>query len=238
MSAATNRAASQQRSREITAHHEAGHVVVALALGLPVTSVSIEALGSSLGRFSMPVPDEDWGPLEPEDVGYFESQIVVLFAGPFAERRHGHSRCWRSHGCNDFSSAADLLDHLDCLPGSRRARVSSLQQRADLLVERRWPAICHMAHMLLEVNRLEGAELLEVFRQAADKSMSLANMTQSDVDQIAINLYLSRLPIERAIVDRVRADASTDALVAELGVSQQLMRGLWAKRAAAARCRS
>ena len=64
---------------ERTAYHEAGHAVMALALGRPVDHVSIRPDAQRLGHcdFRKPVfrPSEDW----------LEREMLISLAGPAAE---------------------------------------------------------------------------------------------------------------------------------------------------------
>ena len=64
-----------------TAYHEAGHAVVALALGRPVHKVSVlpntERLGACEFRKSVQRPSEDW----------VETEILISLAGMVAEAR-------------------------------------------------------------------------------------------------------------------------------------------------------
>ncbi|OWK40856.1 cell division protein FtsH [Fimbriiglobus ruber] len=65
-----------------TAYHEAGHAVVALALGRPVHRVSVlpnhERLGQCEFRKGVFRPSEDW----------LETEILISLAGLAAEARH------------------------------------------------------------------------------------------------------------------------------------------------------
>lgn len=67
---------------EATAYHEAGHAVVALALGRPVHRVSVlpnqERLGQCEFRKGVFRPSEDW----------LEQEILIALAGMAAEARH------------------------------------------------------------------------------------------------------------------------------------------------------
>jgi len=70
---------------EATAYHEAGHAVVALALGRPVHRVSVRPRRDRLGQceFRKGVfrPSDDW----------LEQEILISLAGLAAEARHtGH----------------------------------------------------------------------------------------------------------------------------------------------------
>src|SRR5262245_55475862 len=73
---------------EATAYHEAGHAVVALALGRPVHSVSIlphrERLGLCAFGKGVFRPSEDW----------LEREILIALGGLAAEARHTGNYAW------------------------------------------------------------------------------------------------------------------------------------------------
>ena len=71
-----------------TAYHEAGHAVVALALGRPIHRVSVLPDGQFLGlcQFGKGVfrPSEDW----------LEREILIALGGIAAEARHTGDYAW------------------------------------------------------------------------------------------------------------------------------------------------
>ncbi len=71
-----------------TAYHEAGHAVVALALGRPIHRVSVLPDGQFLGlcQFGKGVfrPSEDW----------LEREILIALGGIAAEARHTGNYAW------------------------------------------------------------------------------------------------------------------------------------------------
>jgi ATP-dependent Zn protease len=73
---------------EATAYHEAGHAVVALALGRPIHRVSVLPDGQYLGlcRFGKGIsrPSEDW----------LEREILIALGGIAAEARHTGDYAW------------------------------------------------------------------------------------------------------------------------------------------------
>jgi ATP-dependent Zn protease len=75
-------------SDEATAYHEAGHAVVALALGRPIHRVSVLPDGQFLGlcQFGKGVfrPSEDW----------LEREILIALGGIAAEARHTGDYAW------------------------------------------------------------------------------------------------------------------------------------------------
>ena len=73
---------------EATAYHEAGHAVLALALGRPVQRVSAlpnrERLGQCDFRKGVVRPSEDW----------LEREILIALGGVAAEARHTGTYAW------------------------------------------------------------------------------------------------------------------------------------------------
>jgi ATP-dependent Zn protease len=78
----------EEQPDEATAYHEAGHAVVALALGRPVRRVSIVPDGQFLGMctFGKGVsrPSDDW----------LEREILIALGGIAAEARHIGTYHW------------------------------------------------------------------------------------------------------------------------------------------------
>src|SRR2546422_12664 len=78
----------EQRPDEATAYHEAGHAVVALALGRPVQRVSILPDRVHLGKCEFGKglfrPSEDW----------LEREMLIALAGIAAEARHTGKYAW------------------------------------------------------------------------------------------------------------------------------------------------
>jgi len=82
--------ASRRDPREVTAHHEAGHAVIAIQLEVPFSLASIDENSYSRGRVDAK-PDRrrrDWA----------ERYCVSVLAGPFAQRRYNPRSRWRYAG--------------------------------------------------------------------------------------------------------------------------------------------
>jgi ATP-dependent Zn protease len=81
-----------QQYDEATAYHEAGHAVVALALGRPVHQVSILPNSEHLGRCDFRKgafrPSEDW----------LEREILIALGGLAAEARFTGDYAWEGAG--------------------------------------------------------------------------------------------------------------------------------------------
>jgi hypothetical protein len=84
---------SIKTQRAIVAYHEAGHAVVGHMLGVKVRRVSIE---------------DDNGVTRYKRLGRGERAILIILAGPYAQKRFApHSR-WRSRNYTGFDGPADF----------------------------------------------------------------------------------------------------------------------------------
>lgn len=122
--------------RELTAHHEAGHAVVAYRLGFEVGPVTItatdETLGLSLseGAWADGSRDEDCA------VVYLAGHEAELLLDPAADSAGSRS---------DFEEAEHLLGSQDFEPARRRARE---------LLTASWEQVRAVAQLLLEEETL------------------------------------------------------------------------------------
>src|SRR3954465_12559822 len=127
----------EQQYDERTAYHEAGHAVVALALGRPVAHVSVLPGREHLGlcEFGKGVfrPSEDW----------LEREILIGLAGLAAEARFTGDYAW--------AGAARAL-----LPARRRAVQRAGERRAERL-ERR--LLAKAEHLLSDEGHWRAVEL-------------------------------------------------------------------------------
>src|SRR5882724_1470371 len=120
---------------EATAYHEAGHAVVALALGRQVHQVSILPNRDRLGvcEFRKPSfrPTEDW----------VEREILISLGGIAAEARHTGIHAWESAG-RDFQYVEELAVQR---AGERRAQryILRMLSKAEHLIAQddNWHAI-------------------------------------------------------------------------------------------------
>lgn len=149
------------RRLERTAYHEAGHAVASYFLHVKIKAVTIIPSEETLGQLTHP-------PLHFGRQGVFddsvrginraERHVIVLLAGPLAERKFApHSR-WRLHAGSDFDSMGELFGRIqgeDDEAATLYGRL--LWRRAQRLVELRWKDIGAVAQALLEHKRLDAA---------------------------------------------------------------------------------
>jgi hypothetical protein len=133
--------------KQEAAYHEAGHAVIAGALGCKVRLVIIDPNGG--GECQCDDPPE----------GERERKIMLCFAGPAAQRKHepGSWKGW--HGNDDYRKAVELVQGL----GVSDERVSALIRETHGLVEQHWARIERFAHVLLERGTLQAGEIDALF---------------------------------------------------------------------------
>jgi hypothetical protein len=144
---------------EATAYHEAGHAVVALALGRPVHRVSVlpnhERLGQCDFRKAPFRPSEDW----------LEREMLIALGGLAAEARHTGDYAWAEAG-QDWQYVRDLAVRR---AGERRAGrlASRLLAKAEHLLaqEGHWRAVELIAAELLRRGAISGRAARHLFEQ-------------------------------------------------------------------------
>ena len=128
----------------IHAFHEAGHVVVATALGTTVERATL---------------DEVWTLVEDGCPRAHRNQAIIALAGAAAEIRHGglgldrQAVLWNDSWASDLGSAVRHLDHLD------RAAIAPALHQARQLVTEHWRSVRVVALALLESRELTGADI-------------------------------------------------------------------------------
>jgi hypothetical protein len=159
---------------EATAYHEAGHMVAAVHLGVPIRHATIVSGQNALGKYAGSIRHQPLFPMfeiEAGDIGRIEGKvskrIIILLAGPIAQRRFRRSS-WRSwHGRIDYETAADLAQTLN--GGDEKATnayLKWLSLRAERLVDFDWPDVVACAERLMSRKTLSSREVLEAIREA------------------------------------------------------------------------
>lgn len=154
-----------------TAHHEAAHAVVAIALGSRVTKVSIVPGEDYLGIMRQPRIRKDTA----EDVEYcysdralrwIEREVVIYQAGRFGDKLVTRKNNWVG-ASSDNAKSFDLLYRACGSEREVKAHWRLLSIRAESMVNGPvWrPAIKRVAKRLLEVKTLTGREVKAIMFQ-------------------------------------------------------------------------
>src|SRR5262245_43594355 len=138
-----------EKHRTATAYHEAGHAVMALLLGRPVTAVSIRPDRHRLGvcEFGKPVfrPSEDW----------LEREMLIALAGIAAEALHTGEYEWDAAERDRRYAASLATDR-----GGKKAErlLKRLLAKAEHLLSRdeNWQAVERLAAELLRHAEISG----------------------------------------------------------------------------------
>jgi hypothetical protein len=157
-----------QALRRAVAYHEAGHAVAAYDLGLTPTLATIVPSSEFNGRvlhrnplrhIRLDFDGSDRTRLRAERV------IMILLAGPLAQRRAGH-RSPQYGGGDDFPKAAALAMHVCGSDEQVDAFLKWLNVRARAILELRWPDVERVAQALLDRNTLRSREIVAVIESS------------------------------------------------------------------------
>jgi ATP-dependent Zn protease len=146
---------------EVTAYHEAGHAVMALALGRPVTAVSILPDRRFLGvcEFGKAVfrPSEDW----------LQREILIALAGIAAEARHTGEYAWDAAD-HDRVYAEELAAQRAGSDRKTQRLMRRLLSKAEHLLSREenWRAVEKLAAELLRLGEVSGRAARHFFDES------------------------------------------------------------------------
>jgi hypothetical protein len=148
------------------AFHEAGHAVVAWSRGIKVTSATIVPARDFLGQVTNVSPlrgvrldcdGSNRARLRAEAV------IVVLLAGPAAQRRHNPRS--PSYGLHDHEYAVDLARQLNGSDKAVEAHLNWLAIVARDEIDASWDLVERIARELFERRTLSAAEITTCCRE-------------------------------------------------------------------------
>ena len=151
----------------LTAHHEAGHAVMAELCGQHVTAVEIvgdaDHVGSVRSLRFRPDPLEVVDPSLP--TAHLERRLLCLLAGPVAEAMAGGRDDWAERGGDELDEAVRLALKVvrDCnrvLPYLEEAR-----SHVKTLLEQHWDAVARVAEGLMDCGSLGGDEVRRVLEE-------------------------------------------------------------------------
>jgi predicted nucleotidyltransferase len=136
-------------SRDAAAYHEAGHAVIAWAMGCTVHFARLKAEGG--GEYGCGDPVEE------------EGKFILCLAGPASQRKHGPTESW--HGGGDYGKAAEIALRF----GVTDERASKLIEKARELVAEQWHHIEGVAAALIECGKLDTAEIEALLGPTPDR---------------------------------------------------------------------
>lgn len=159
-----SKSGNKQTALRRTAIHEAGHAVVAWAVGSRIHGATITPGEDHLGQVRhMPkVKDATLhGDVDRAQIR-LGHQIKIAYAGALAVKRaYPHSR-WRAGADNDFHNAAgDVLRVYEDAP-RQIAWTRLLTLDTEALLERNWHAVEAVADVLVKRKTMSGAEVKAV----------------------------------------------------------------------------
>ena len=154
----------------MTAYHEAGHAVAAVALSIGLVRVSIVGDWDTLGQIALnerwPHLRPEFDPRDPRSRRIAESWILISLAGEFADASHGGRSPDpdRPEARWDFRHARDLVERLFDHPEDRDAFFEAMQRRAHEFVSEpvRWSQISAVATQLCWRRQLDGQEVRDI----------------------------------------------------------------------------
>lgn len=165
-----------KESEELVAYHEAGHALVAYALGVKFDYVTIEPdydEGCS-GRMISSLDDsylqsmslED---LRVEDVRGIEDDITVFFAGVIAQSMAGGIA--EHHGEHDIACTRQLASFVCETDSQVDSCMEWLRRRAELILADEKYLMClgNLVHVLLERKRLTYEQVIRVFQLSLEQ---------------------------------------------------------------------
>ena len=145
---------------ELTAHHEAGHVVAGHLLGLTLLGADLDPdPQGGLGH-------TQFAPSSRRDREFVEAVVTAYLAGFVAESRQAGSEAWDGAGFDLQESTQDWLaldqDPTESVPD----RLRRLRERAEGVLASNWALVDAVAAGLLAEHRLPSARLIETMKLA------------------------------------------------------------------------
>lgn len=163
------------RRRRSVAVHEAGHALVACAVGAPIARVSVEPdrMGEGFEGYCNTLIPKGFDPCRRSSEEILRRELVVAVAGPIAEKL-GTGRCDRVAAAadteNTFRNAVRLVGGDLAGPVSDSSWTPAVewvrraQDLAESILRKGWRALEALVAALLERGALDGEQVRRVVR--------------------------------------------------------------------------
>lgn len=156
--------ASRESAR--IAYHEAGHACAVWRIGATLERVVInppDRQGRSLGSGGRV---HHRGPAGVPHAEFIRRRLLMLYAGPEAQRQHDPASDVLRGGAGDYADAENLAAIGYASPETRAAVLRMAEREARSFVRAEWPCIDALAQALLRTPTLDGAAAIAVMRVA------------------------------------------------------------------------
>jgi hypothetical protein len=155
----------KESARRATAFHEAGHAVAAWKLRIRLHGATIVPTLDATGQVEHANPLRGINlELDNSNRARLRSELLmmVLLAGPEAQR-HYSPRSWRScHGAYDLDKAADLALNFNGYEDAANAYLRWVEIRTRHMIQEQWGAVENVANALLAEGSLSGKQIKHI----------------------------------------------------------------------------
>lgn len=159
----------QAYRQRLVAHHEASHGVIAHQLGVPLSVVSIEQGGDSLGHVAL---SKRASAFDPKHMGLDEVERwvhhhgLIALAGAAGTRRFtGGDPDWGG-ASEDLAVMRSTLPYVATSPAERKAYENGLWREVKPLVDVNWPLIRAVAQLLIKNKTLNSRQVSDEIERA------------------------------------------------------------------------
>ncbi len=149
----------EERNKELAAYHEAGHAVVAHALGVEVEGVSIVQDEGNLGHTTTPRPD-NVDSSDEEASADLEKHLITGVAGAASEELFTEELSELPG--KDMAGVAKLLMGLEDAGAPVQADSEEALDEAKSILRENWSSVQALAEALLEHEELDREGVLAV----------------------------------------------------------------------------
>ncbi len=175
-----------------TAHHEAGHAIMRLKVGLSVRKVSIvpEKEDNSLGRCEgsrYPVWFNPEIEVDTRSRLYIENNVLVLYAGLLAEARFTGRR---NHigASQDYRTAVNLAGYACGSDEELSKYLAWLFCRAKAVIDNNpffWPAVTDLAADLMNRREISGRQVRSLYHATVQRVIAERSATRLPCEEPA-----------------------------------------------------